>query len=76
MYTAQSYPHAILSFIDGLSIDKYGKLSVEAVLSCCLWYNRKARNQSSTWFVQGFIEDQTMFRDQKHYVRQDKLQIS
>ena len=31
-------------FIDGLSIDKYGKLSVEAVLTCCLWYNRKARN--------------------------------
>ena len=24
-------------FIDGLSVDKYGKLSVEAVLSCCLW---------------------------------------
>ena len=61
-------------FIDGLSVDKYGKLSVEAVLSCCLWYNRKARNRSSTWFVQGFIEDQKLFRGQKNYVRNEKLQ--
>ena len=61
-------------FIDGLSIDKYGKLSVEAILTCCLWYNRKARNRSSSWFVQGFIEDQTLFRDKKNYVRNDKLQ--
>ena len=35
-------------FIDGLQIDKYGKLSVEAVLTCCLWFNRRARNRSST----------------------------
>ena len=26
-------------FIDGLSVDKYGKLSVEAVLTRCLWFN-------------------------------------
>ena len=26
-------------FIDGLNIDKYGKLTVEAVLTCCLWFN-------------------------------------
>ena len=63
-----------MSFIDGLSVDKYGKLCVEAVLSCCLWYNRKARNRSSAWFVQGFIEDQSLFRDQHNYVRQEKLQ--
>ena len=31
-------------FIDGLSIDKYEKLWVEAVSTCCLWYNRKAHN--------------------------------
>ena len=31
-----------------LSVDKYGKLTVEAVLTCCLWFNRKARNRSST----------------------------
>ena len=61
-------------FIDGLSVDKYGKLSVEAVMSCCLWFNRKARNRSSTWFVQGFIEDQKLFRDQHDYVRNDRLQ--
>ena len=35
-------------FIDGLSVDKYGKLSVEAVLTCCLWLNRKSRNRSSS----------------------------
>ena len=27
-------------FIDGLSVDKYGKLNVEAVLSCYVWFNR------------------------------------
>ena len=73
-----SLPNHILMpfchFIDGLSVDKYGKVSVEAVLSCCLWYNRKARNRSSSWFVQGFIEDQKLFRDLKNYVRNDKLQ--
>ena len=61
-------------FIDGLNVDKYGKLTVEAVMSCCLWFNRKARNRSSTWFVQGFIEDQNLFRDQDCYVRNDKAQ--
>ena len=61
-------------FIDGLSVDKYGKLSVEAVLTCCLWFNRKARNRSSSWWVHGFIEDQKLFRDQKNYVRNERLQ--
>ena len=61
-------------FTDGLSVDKYGKLSVEAVLTCCLWFNRKARNRSSSWWVHGFIEDQKLFRDQKNYVRNERLQ--
>ena len=61
-------------FIDGLSVDKYGKLSVEAVLTCCLWFNRKARNRSSRWCVNEFIEDQKLFRYQKNYVRKEKLQ--
>ena len=61
-------------FIDGLSVDKYGKLTVEAVLTCCLWFNRKARNRSSTWWVQGFIQDQKLFRNQKTYIRDDKAQ--
>ena len=64
-----SLPNHILMpfchFIDGLSVDKYGKVSVEAVLSCCLWYNRKARNRSSSWFVQGFIEDQKLLEIKK-----------
>ena len=61
-------------FIDGLSVDKYGKLSVEAVLTCCLWYNRKARNRSSSWWVHGFVEDQALFTNQKSYCKQEKLQ--
>jgi len=61
-------------FIDGLNVDKYGKLTVEAVMSCCLWFNRNARNRSSTWFVQGFIEDQNIFRDQDSYVRNERAQ--
>ena len=71
-------PHHILMpfchFIDGLSIDKYGKLSVEAVLSCCLWFNRKTRNRASSWFVHGFVEDQKLLSDQKNYMRCDKMQ--
>ena len=59
-------------FIDGLKVDKYGKLTVEAVLSCCLWFNRKARNRASTWWVHGFVQDQKLFRDQNSYVRDDK----
>lgn len=29
-------------FIDGLTIYKYSKLILEAVLTCCFWFNRKA----------------------------------
>ena len=61
-------------FMDRLSVDKYGKLTVEAVLTCCLWFNRKARNRSSSWWIHGSIEDQILFRDQTNYVRQEKLQ--
>jgi len=49
--------------IDGLNVDKYSKLTVEAVLTCCLWFNRKARNSPSTWWVQGCVQDQNLFRD-------------
>ena len=56
-------------FINGLAVDKYGNINVEAVLTCCLWFNRKARNRSSTWWAQGFVEDQTLFRDQNIYVK-------
>ena len=38
------------------------------MLTCCLWYNKKARNRSSSWWVYGFIEDQ------KNYVRNEKIQ--
>ena len=57
-----------------LLVDKYGKLTVEAVLTCCLWFNRKTRNRSLSWWVHGFVEDQGLFRDQKNYIRQEKLQ--
>lgn len=61
-------------FIDGLKVDKYGKVSVEAVLSCCSWFKRKARNRASKWWVPGFVQDQKIFRDQGTYVRDDKAQ--
>ena len=73
-----SLPNHILMpfchFIDGLKVDKYGKLTVEAVLTCCLWFNKKARNRASTWWVQGFVQDQKLFRDQKNYIRNDRAQ--
>ena len=55
-------------------MDKYGNINVEAVLTCCLWFNRKARNRSSTWWAQGFVEDQSLFSDQKSYVKTDLVQ--
>ena len=73
-----SLPNHILipfcHFIDGLSVNKYGKLSVGAVVACCLWFNRKERNRSSSWWVHEFIEDQKLFRDQNNYVRKEKPQ--
>ena len=61
-------------FIDGLKVDKYGKLTVEAVLTCCLWFNRKARNRAANWWVHGFVQDQKLFRDQQDYIRDDRAQ--
>ena len=61
-------------FIDGLKLDKYGKLTAEAVLACCAWFNREARNRGGTWNVFGFVEDQTTFSEQEMYERSDKAQ--
>jgi hypothetical protein len=44
-------------FIDGLKIDNNGKIECEAVLCCCGWLKREARNRSSSWFILGFLED-------------------
>ena len=35
-------------FIDGLAVDKYGKLTAEAVLIYCLWFNKKFHTRAST----------------------------
>jgi len=48
-------PLNYLLFIDGLSIDKCGKIECEAVLCCCGWLKRHARNRSSCWFILGFL---------------------
>ena len=61
-------------FVDGLKVDKFGKLSIEAVLACCLWYNRKERNREENWFSLGFIEDQKLFKDTNGYVGPEKYQ--
>jgi hypothetical protein len=41
-------------FIDGLNCDKFGKLTVEAVLTTCLWFKQKVRNRSEAWWHHGF----------------------
>ena len=61
-------------FIDGLKVDKFGKLTVEAVIGSCLWFKRNVRNRSSAWSVLGFVQDQKLFRDFMSYVRDDKAQ--
>ena len=66
MSLTKSYLNAFCHFIDGISVDKYGKLTVEVALTCCIWYNKKARNRASTWWVQGLVQDKKLFRDQKN----------
>ena len=61
-------------FIDGLKTDKFGKITVEAVLTSCLWFNRRTRNRSSAWNILGFVEDQKLFRKSNTYVRDEKAQ--
>ena len=61
-------------FIDGLKVDKFGKLTVEAVIGSCLWFKKSVRNRSSAWSVLGFVQDQKLFRDFMSYVRDDKAQ--
>ena len=41
----------ICDVIDGLIFDKYGKITVESVLTCCLLFNRKTRNILLTLWV-------------------------
>ena len=48
-------------FIDGISVDAYGNLTVEAVITCGLWFNRKTQNGASAWRVQDFTEDRHLF---------------
>ena len=48
--------------------------NVETILTCCLWFNRNTHNRYSTWLVQGFVEDQLLFSDQKRYVKADRVQ--
>ena len=43
-------------FIDEITIDKYGKLKIEACLCCCLWFKRECRKKASFWFNIGYIE--------------------
>jgi hypothetical protein len=62
-------------FIDGLKLDKFGKITLEAVLTCCLWYKRKARNRATSWWLQGFIQDHGLYRDNETpYDQKDKYQ--
>lgn len=50
-------PLNYIVFIDGLKIDNYGKIECEAVICCCGWLKRHARNRSSSWFILGFLEN-------------------
>jgi hypothetical protein len=61
-------------FIDGLNCDKFGKLTVEAVLTTCLWFKQKVRNRSEAWWPHGFVQDQKLFGDQQNYSRNDVAQ--
>lgn len=61
-------------FIDGLIVDKNSKLTFEAGFTYCLWFNKKACNRASTWWMQGFIHNQKLIRDHKNSIRNDSAQ--
>ena len=70
--------HILMPFchlIDGFRVDKYRKLTIETVLTLCMWFNRKERNQASAWWVQRFVQDQKLFRNQKYICAMIKLKI-
>jgi hypothetical protein len=46
----------VMFFIDGVSIDSAGRLSLEPVSFTLGIYNRRVRNLSSAWRILGFIE--------------------
>ena len=62
------------NFIDELIVNIYGNLTIESMLIGCLWSNKKARRRASIWQIQGFVQNQKLFRDQKKYTRNDKAQ--
>ena len=47
---------ALVFFIDGTSIDKLGKQSIEPVTYCLAICNRSVRNQAFSWSTLGYIE--------------------
>ena len=61
-------------FIDGLKIDKYGKLISECVLGNWLIFKRPVRNLKRAWFPLGFIEDQRMFSYPHNFAMDKKIQ--
>ena len=67
-------PLPLVFFIDGLMIDKFGKLECEAVLCSNMWLNRRARNRSSSWFVLGFLENLGRMNNDSRYTPRDKCQ--
>ena len=69
--------HLILPFaffIDGLKLDKFGKLSSEVIIASCQLFKRSIRMTEDAWMPLGFIEDQKNFKDSEGYVREKKMQ--
>ena len=64
----------IAFFIDGLKLDKFGKLSAEGILGCYQGFIRAIRNNKKAWFLSGFVEDQANFKDTTGYVQGRKMQ--
>ena len=61
-------------FIDVFLVDKYEKLTIEAVLTGYMWLNRKAQSRATAWWVHGFVQDQKLFLDQQIRIHNDKAQ--
>lgn len=51
--------------IRGLNIDNNRKLTVETVLTFCIYFNRNTKHSASTVWNKCFVRDQQVFCDQK-----------
>ena len=60
-------------FIDGMTLDKFHRITMEPVLGCCNWFKKEVRNRQESWFVQGFVPDRKQIRNKNKVSAAEKM---